>query len=224
MSFSVPRPWLPVATIALALGSGSCAPEPSGTVQVIDSNTIAFPATVQSSAFGESDMAGYHLVVWRGGGATDHALFLAAVTDVQVIDALESLGAMPGNALMIDAWEQRYESGSLAPDRTIEGPQVEIDFLVAGTEGPLALDDVLEDAGERGFDMRFGGHRANIDAWHSGCVVCLYSCPGSKVGNARYTVRDFVAGGPHFTVRPGVLPADGTEVTVRLRLIEGGAS
>ncbi len=216
--------WLTVAVLALTLGATSCAPEPGGTVDIVSSSAIAFPATVQSTAFGQGDMAGYHLIVWRGGGAIDHALFLASVTDVQVIDALESLGALPGNALAIDSWEQRYDNDTQAPDQMIEGPQVELEFLLPGTESPLALADILVDAGARGFDMRFGGHRTNIDAWHSGCVVCLYSCPGSKVGNARYTVRDFVAGGPHFTVRPGVLPADGTEVTVRLRLIEGGTS
>jgi hypothetical protein len=69
-----------------------------------------------------------------------------------------------------------------------------------------------------GFRMRFGGHRANIHKWHSGCIVCLYSCPGSKVGNARYTVRDYVRETTRFRVRPGVLPPDGTGVTVLLRL------
>lgn len=68
--------------------------------------------------------------------------------------------------------------------------------------------------------MRFGGHRENIPRWKSGCVVCLYSCLGSKVGNARYTVRDFVKGTTDFRVRPGVLPEDGTEVTIIFRLVD----
>lgn len=66
--------------------------------------------------------------------------------------------------------------------------------------------------------MRFGGHWANLPEWHSGCVVCLYSCPGSKVGNATYTVRDWVEGTTRFQVRRGVLPPDGTPVTIVLRL------
>lgn len=68
--------------------------------------------------------------------------------------------------------------------------------------------------------MKFGGHQANIPEWKSGCVVCLYSCPGSKVGNARYTVRDFVDEATRFTVLPGALPEDGTEVTIIFRLNE----
>ncbi len=61
---------------------------------------------------------------------------------------------------------------------------------------------------------------AKVPEWLSGCVVCLYSCPGSKVGNASYTIRDHVDGTTHFGVRPGVLPADGTEVTVRIELLD----
>jgi hypothetical protein len=67
--------------------------------------------------------------------------------------------------------------------------------------------------------MRFGGHRANIPRWKSGCVVCLYSCPGSKVGNARYTVRDWEKGTTRFRVRPGApLPEDGKQVRIIFRL------
>jgi len=224
LRLSTPGRWLLAATITAHLSLASCAPTPTGTVRLVGGNTVEFPAIVRSGAFGQGDIAGYHLVVWRGGRATDHALFVAGVGDVQVIDALESLGAVPGNGLAIDTWEQRHDAADPAPDRTIEGPRVELEFLFPGSDRPLTLDDILDDAGDRGFDMRFGGHRANIDAWHSGCVICLYSCPGSKVGNARYTVRDFVAGGPHFSVRPGILPADGTEVTVRLRLVQGEPS
>jgi hypothetical protein len=105
-----------------------------------------------------------------------------------------------------------------------------IDDFVALTGAPalslrrITLDEILLDAGGRGFDMRLGGHRANIPQWHSGCVVCLYSCPGSKVGNARYTVRDYVHDATRFRVRPGALPADGAEVTIELRLLGRGAS
>jgi hypothetical protein len=66
--------------------------------------------------------------------------------------------------------------------------------------------------------MRLGGHRANIPKWKSGCIACLYSCPGSKVGNAKSTVRDYVRNPERYRVRPGVLPADGTPVTIVLRL------
>ena len=189
---------------------------PANPIRVIE-HGLEFDAVVTAAGFAAGEMAGYHLIVWNGGGAADHALLRSEISDEQVIDALEALGSRPGDALGIDAWDDRDDAGSAAPDRVIEGDAVIVELVVPGQQQPLGLGDVLEDPGERGFDMRFGGHRANIPRWHSGCVVCLYSCPGSKVGNASYTVRDFVAGSTHFAVRPGVLPADGTVVTVRIR-------
>ena len=66
--------------------------------------------------------------------------------------------------------------------------------------------------------MRFGGNAANIPKWKSGCIVCLYSCPGSKVGNARYTVRDYTKDTTRFRAKPGALPPDGTRISVVLRI------
>ena len=206
-----------VSALLVVLSSGCGAPPP-GEVTVRDDGTVEVPAIVSAAEFERSDMAGYHLVVWQGGRAIDAALLRASVTDVQLLEALIAVGADPGNALRIDAWDDRYEESSSAPDGVIEGSA--IDVTVALPDGrELGLHELLEDGGERGFEMRFGGHRDNIEHWHSGCLVCLYSCPGSKVGNARYTVRDFVAGATHFRPKPGVLPPDGTEVTVRFRVI-----
>ena len=182
---------------------------------------ISFSAMVSRADFEEhSAMPGYHFVVWEGGRAGDGALFRSRVTDTEVLEALESLGARPGNALGLDVWDERDDPSSSAPDKIVEGPAVEILVRIPGRQEPLTLDEILIDPGGKGFDMRFGGHRANIPRWKSGCVVCLYSCPGSKVGNARYTVRDFVNGATRFAVREGALPADGTEVTLIFRLVE----
>jgi len=197
--------------------------EPTGTVRV-SGREIEFPAVVTKSSFEREilGMPGYHLIVWKDGRAATAALFRAEVTDTEVLDALERLGAKPGNALGMATWEERKDPASHAPDQIIAGPPVEILVKVPGRPAPLTLAEILEDPGGRGFDMRFGGHRANIPKWKSGCVVCLYSCPGSKVGNARYTVRDYVKGATRFRVRPGVLPADGTRVSVVMRLKTAG--
>jgi len=219
---------IPAATgVALALIFSSplvaCSQElPTAAVVTISESAIEFPAIVTAAGFEEeSDMTGYHFIVWHDGRAASRSLFQTEVTDVQVLDALEALGAEPGNALYIDTWDERYEAESTAPDRLIEGPPVDLYVIVSGQSEPLTLEDILLDPGQRGFDMRFGGHRANIAEWHSGCVVCLYSCPGSKIGNASYTVRDFVDGATRFGARPGVLPEDGTQVTIRVELADG---
>lgn len=206
--------------VALFVVLASCGHSSSqdAAVRVLEDG-IEFSAVVSQKGFeANRHMLGYHFVVWEGGRSANHSLFRTAVTDVQVIDALESLGATPGNALRTDTWDERENAESAAPDRIIEGPRVEISVRVPGRDEPLSMDEILEDPGGKGFDMRFGGHRANIPEWRSGCVVCLYSCPGSKVGNASYTVRDYVKGMTHFRLRPGVLPEDGTEVTIVFRL------
>jgi hypothetical protein len=184
---------------------------------------IEFPATVSRQAFGRElfgmGMPGYHLIVWKEGKAAPAALFRAAVTDVEVLDALEGLGARGGDALGMATWDQRGDRSSQAPKQVIEGPPVEILVRVPGRSALVTLPEILTDAGRRGFDMRFGGHRANIPKWMSGCIVCLYSCPGSKVGNARYTVRDWEADKTRFRVRKDApLPADGGQVGIVLRL------
>lgn len=181
---------------------------------------VEFPAVVTQASFEREllGMPGYHLIVWKDGGAAKAALFRAEVTDTEVLDALERLGAKPGNALGIESWDDRKDPESKAPDQVIQGPPVEILVRIPGRKAPLRLDQILQDPGGRGFDMRFGGHRANIPKWKSGCVVCLYSCPGSKIGNARYTVRDYEKEVTRFRVRPGVLPEDGTRVTIVFRL------
>lgn len=216
----VERPGLAVVAVVLAVTVGCGSSLPQGEVSGAGERAIEFPATVSVAAFdGEFELAGYHLLVWADGRASDRALFRAHVSDTEVLDALEALGATPGNAVGIEAWDDRYDPESPAADTVIEGPRMSITFSVPGRDEPLTLDDILVDPAGRGFDMRFGGHRENIPKWLSGCVVCLYSCPGSKVGNARYTVRDYVDETTHFSVRPGVLPEDGTEVTVRIALL-----
>ncbi|HEX3553640.1 MAG TPA: YdjY domain-containing protein [Thermoanaerobaculia bacterium] len=188
----------------------------------ISGREIEFPATVTRASFEREllgmGMPGYHLIVYKDGGAAMASLFRAEVTDTQVLDALEGLGAKPGNALGMDTWEKRKDKDSKAPNQVIAGPPVEVLVRVPGRTDLLTLDQLLQDPGGRGFDMRFGGHRANIPKWKSGCIVCLYSCPGSKVGNARYTVRDYVDERTKFRVKPGVLPEDGTRVGIVFRL------
>jgi hypothetical protein len=180
---------------------------------------IEFTATVNSKAF-ESGllMPGYHAIVWRGGKAAHAALLEAEVTDRQVLEALEGLGAKPGDNLPMESWEERKNPKNPAPDLVIAGPAVDILLRLPGRRDPISLQSVLEDPGGRGLSMRFGGNAANIPKWKSGCIVCLYSCPGSKVGNAKYTVRDYANEATRFRVRPGVLPPDGTPVRVILRL------
>ena len=107
------------------LGAGHAAGPPGvrGPVRSIrGGREVEFPATVSRKAFEREllglGMPGYHLIVWKDGRAATAALFRAEVTDVQVLDALESLGARPGNALGMATWDERKDSTSRRPTRS----------------------------------------------------------------------------------------------------------
>jgi hypothetical protein len=218
-----------LAIVTLLLAPEACraadpAPE-SKRLVVRRPDEIEFTATVDATAFDRGrTMPGYHAVVWKEGRMAHAALLRADVTDVEILDALESLGARAGGNLPMEAWEARKDPRSSAPDRTISGDRVEIFLRLAGRPAPLPLAAALEDPVGRGLDMRLAGNRENVPRWQSGCVVCLYSCPGSKIGNARYTVREWANKVTRFRVREGVLPPDGTRVGVVMRLARPAAA
>ncbi len=207
------------AALASLLFAAGCAAAPPSSVTIRPPREVEFSAVIHASAFeGGMMMPGYHAIVWRGGKAAHAALFAADVTDIQVLDAIEKLGARPGNNVPMEAWERRHDAKSAAPDTVIAGPPVEVFVVFPGRREPVPLSAILIDSAGRGIDLRFGGHRGNIPIWKSGCIVCLYSCPGSKVGNARATERDYAREVTRFRVRPGTLPPDGTPVRVILRI------
>ena len=160
----------------------------------------------------------YHLLVWGDGKAAREALFETPVPDTALIAALEQLGAVAGNNLTMDAWDKRKDAQHPAPQTKIAGTPVEIFVWWKNLFAPKPLAELLNDPGGRGFDFRFGGNRDLIKHWHSGCLVCLYSCPGSKVGNAAYTVRDYAAGATKFAPREERLPKSGSTVAIIFRV------
>jgi hypothetical protein len=208
------------AVAALLLVAPACrAKEPRARITVRLPDEIEFGATVHARPFdGGWMMPGYHAVVSKSGRMSHAALLRADATDTEILDALESLAGPARGNLPMEAWEKRNDPGNPEPDRFVEGPAVEILLRLPGKPELVPLAAVLQDPGGRGLDLRLAGNRANIPKWMSGCVVCLYSCPGGKIGNARYTVRDWSRKVARFRARPGAFPPDGTRVGVIVRL------
>jgi hypothetical protein len=210
-------------TSVLAFAALLASPE-SSAVTIRPPNEIELTATVHAKRFDGWIHPGYHAIVWREGGAARLALLAADASDVEVLDALERLGAKPGAALPIEAWTKRKDAKSPAPDAVAAGPRITILLRLPGKVELVPLASVLEDSAGRGLDMRLAGNRVNVGKWESGCVACLFSCPGGKVGNAAYTVRDYEKSSTRFRVRPGALPKDGTKIGVVLRVESPGPS
>ena len=211
--------------------SGLCSPPISAqALRVIASKheihvqATAHPDQFQGPTTKKTHAMAYHLLVWDRGRAASSALFTTAVSDGALHDALLQLGASPGNALNIETWDQRHNPNHSAPDQHVTGTPIDIDILWPDGVSAQPISELLTDPGGRGFDFRFGGHLANQAAWHSGCGVCLYSCPGGKISNAAYTVRDFVEKDTHFRLRPDVPLKDNTRVTLIFRIKKTGSA
>jgi len=177
---------------------------------------VSFRAVYRPDQFNHGrGLHNHHLMTWAGGGAARNALLVALSPDSAIHDALVSVGAVPGNNLSADAWEKIDDSRSTAPDMHAAGTLLRIDIVAHGRT--ISVDSILRDNGGRRFDFCFAGNRALINRWHSGCVVCLESCPGSKISNRTYAMRDLARGSARFSERPTAAIARGDTVLVRVR-------
>lgn len=189
-------------------------------VQVMQ-GAIEFPAVIYPQRYNEHrDRAqGHHGIVWQGGGAAHKALIEAQCADRDILAALEQAGAEPGNNLTQETWSARNDPDSPEPDQQVEGTAVRVTVQWDEVEKPWHA--LFREAGEEDFVIRVGGHAELIPVWRSGCVTCLFSCPGGRTSNAAYTIRDQAQQEMAFYADEETLPADGTAVTVRMALVAG---
>ncbi|MBI2195022.1 MAG: hypothetical protein HYU36_23825 [Planctomycetes bacterium] len=193
----------------------------AGVIEVDDqARTLRFPARFNPHGF-ESDgrTAGYHLIVWERGGAASSALFQAEPSDRAILEALRQLGARPSNNLTAECWTRREDPEHPAPDLRAEGPTVAIRVQWPGSDEGVALHTLFEGVRPEDLDFRFVGNEALIGQWKSGCISCLYSCPGGKVVNAAYSIRDYTRESRRFRLAGGNLPAQGTPAWILLELL-----
>jgi hypothetical protein len=179
---------------------------------------VRIPATVQPSAMSRAfGVKGHHAIVWRGGRAWPWALFVTEASDHDVRAALDSLGAKRGENLTEDSWNAREDPANHEPDKRVEGTPIDVFIEWNGRRVPLA--ELLAEKGKRApaLDFRYGGNERFQKDFKSGCIVCLYSCPGGAVGNHAHPIRDWVRDGPVYKSNPDKLPKKGTSVTVILK-------
>jgi hypothetical protein len=160
----------------------------------------------------------HHFIVWKDGRAAFNALIRADVNDLSIQRALEELGAVAGNTLTAATWEKRDDPKNPEPDKQTEGTPIDVEVQWKNDTARHA-EDIFNDDGKKGFAFRFGGHVSLIPVWRSGCVVCLQSCPGGRISNARYTMRDYAKDIATFSLKKN-LPDDDTPVQITLRIVK----
>ena len=184
---------------------------------------VRIPAVVQPHAMSRPfGVKGHHAIVWNGGKSKLWALFVSPVSDHDVRLALDSLGARRGENLTPDTWNAREDPKNAEPDKRVDGTKIEV--FVEWNRKRVPLAHVLSEEGSAAprVDFRYGGNEAWQKEFESGCIVCLYSCPGGAIGNHEHTIRDYVRDGVIYASRPERLPRAGTKVTIILKV--GGSS
>ena len=191
-----------------------------GSRQILES--LRLDATLQARAFAAStgDDARYHALVHEQGGAAPKSLLTTPTSDREVAARLREMGASDEGGVPMPAWTLRKIPLVPWPNARVQGTPVRIWVEWDGWERSREISGLLGDPGGRGVSFRFGGNEEHDDAWESGCIACLFSCPGGVISNERYTIRDRVRGATRFTPADD-LPPDGTAVGVRLELLAG---
>lgn len=178
-------------------------------------------ATVQPNAMARPfGVQGHHAIVWKDGGAKRWALFVSDTSDHDVRVALDALGAHAGENLTPDSWNARKDPKSREPDKRVEGTPVSVFVEWRGSKGRVPLAQLIaeEDRGAPLLDLRYGGNEKYQKEFRSGCIVCLYSCPGGAIGNHAHPIRDSVRDGVVYASVPSRLPPAGTRVTIILKV------
>jgi hypothetical protein len=182
---------------------------------------VRITATVQPHAMKlPLGVRGHHAIVWKGGQSKHWALFVSDSSDHDVRVALDALGAHRGENLTLETWNERENPMSREPDKRVEGSRVEVFVEWKGSKGRLPLASLLTEEGQEAprLDLRYGGNERWQKDFKSGCIVCLYSCPGGAIGNHAHPIRDYVRDGVVYASAADRLPPGGTRVTIILKV------
>ena len=200
---------------------------PARVVGDVESDAVTFTGRIYPQRYNRlTDRSkGHHAIVWQYGTAAPKALIEADEPDVDIQERLEkNVGLVPGNNLQAEAWTRVRDRNHPEPDRKVAGPELSVSVSWAGLDEPIPLHELFINTQPTDVRIRFGGHLEFTSLWKSGCVVCLFSCPGGRTSNAAYTLREQVFGQRSFVADESRLPPDGTAVEVTLTPIDASTT
>jgi len=146
-----------------------------------------------------------HASIHEGGKFGDKSVFSAFVKPDDFRQALLSLGFKPGDNMTMDNKETT----------TVQGDELAVSVTWAGAAKAYTLDEVIQDSNKKPIHIRFGGNQDNALKHHTGCLICLDSCPVGIASNAAYTYGAVEKRGEvGFMGNAQLLPPDGALVVV----------
>ncbi|MBZ9634739.1 YdjY domain-containing protein [Clostridium sp. FP1] len=163
-------------------------------------------AEVNGKYFTESTR---HGVVFKDGSNGEKSLLRGLANQVDFYNAVESLGAKPGN---------NVKMADMTKGVKVQGSKLNVFVTWEGLGKEIPFNDIISSSDQRPMDIRFGGNIENAKTMNTGCILCLDSCAVGITSNASYET------GASKTVKfygeKDVLPKDGTKVTVIFRFAE----
>lgn len=151
------------------------------------------------------------------GSAASKALFVTGVSDQEIAQTLREMGAQDGGGVPMAAWNLRWVPLVPQPAMRVEGSPIHVSVTWEGAPRDYSMAELLRDPGGEGVEMRFGGNEEHNHEWDSGCIMCLFSCPGGVISNASYSIRDHQRGATSFEPSDD-FPPDGSLVVITLTL------
>jgi len=210
-----------IATIVVTGTSARTRPVSTNALTIDRANReVRIRAIVQPGAMHRPlGVKGHHAIVWKRGRAATWALFRSEASDRDVRAALDSLGAVAGENLSIASWTERDDPRNSEADKKVEGSPIDVHVTWSGLPAPLPLSSLLTERGSDRpqLDFRYGGNERFQTEFKSGCIVCLYSCPGGAIGNRSHPIRDYVRDGVVYSAIKERLPGAGSPVILILK-------
>ena len=130
-------------------------------------------------------------------------------------ETLLEIGAKPGDNVKMDDMKAGPDNGVSA-----QGSKFNVFVTWEGLGKEIPFDDIVKASEERPSDYRFGGNLEAAKTANTGCVLCLDSCAVGITSNAAYPTGTTQNNVVEFFGDSGVLPPDGTRVSVIFRLAD----
>ena len=133
-----------------------------------------------------------HAIVAKSGKNNEQSMFVSYSNQNDLYDALEKIGAKPGNNVTMDNMGKE----------AVKGDKIDISFKFQGSDNELGINDVIKEPAK---DM------------NTGCMTCLQSCPLGITSNASQLIGADEKDGVKYTLADSV-PADKTPVIITYKL------